>query len=69
VFPQNAWAIRFYEAAGFALDTIPPKSFQLAGLQLQEVRYVRHLDALMVREMKFSSASESCLSGSDSGGL
>jgi ribosomal protein S18 acetylase RimI-like enzyme len=44
VFPQNARAIGFYEAAGFALDTISPKSFQLAGLQLQEVRYVRRLD-------------------------
>jgi RimJ/RimL family protein N-acetyltransferase len=44
VFPQNARAIRFYEAAGFELDTIPSKSFQLAGLQLQEVRYVRQLD-------------------------
>jgi len=45
VFPQNARAIRFYEAAGFALDSVPPKSFQLAGLALQEVRYVCHLNA------------------------
>ena len=38
-------AIRFYVAAGFALDSVPPKSFQLAGLALQEVRYVCHLNA------------------------
>lgn len=45
VFPQNTRAIRFYETAGFALDTIAPKSFQLAGLDLQEVRYVCRLNA------------------------
>jgi len=45
VLPQNTRAIRFYEAAGFALDTIAPKSFHLGGLELQEVRYVCHLNA------------------------
>lgn len=45
VFAQNARAIRFYEAAGFARDSIPAKSFQLAGRQVEEVRYVCRLDA------------------------
>lgn len=40
VFPQNARAIRFYQAAGFVADPSPPKNFELGGQQLQEVRYV-----------------------------
>ena len=45
VFPQNSRAIKFYQAAGFVRDSSPPKSFELAGRQLQEVRYVCQLDA------------------------
>jgi ribosomal protein S18 acetylase RimI-like enzyme len=44
VFPQNARAIRFYQAAGFSADLSPPKYFKLGGQQLQEVRYVCQLD-------------------------
>ena len=39
VFPQNERAIRFYRAAGFAADPLPPKSFELGGATLQEMRY------------------------------
>ena len=45
VFPQNARAIKFYEAAGFVADAYPPKTFERDGRQLQEVRYVCQLDA------------------------
>ena len=45
VFPQNSRAIKFYEAAGFAADPRPPKTFERDGRQLQEVRYVCQLDA------------------------
>ena len=44
VFPQNERAIKFYQAAGFAADPSAPKSFELGGQQLQEVRYVCQLD-------------------------
>ena len=44
VFPQNARAIKFYEAAGFVCDRAPPKRFELGGMQLQEVRYACQLD-------------------------
>lgn len=44
VFPQNARAIKFYEAVGFVADSCPPKNFELGGQQLQEVRYVCQLD-------------------------
>jgi ribosomal protein S18 acetylase RimI-like enzyme len=40
VLPQNARAIRFYEAAGFALDASSEKTFDLAGEKHREVRYV-----------------------------
>lgn len=43
VFPQNARAIKFYQAAGFVADSTPPKSFELGGQQHQEVRYVCNL--------------------------
>lgn len=45
VFAQNNRAIKFYQAAGFVADASPPKSFELGGQQLQEVRYVCQLDA------------------------
>ena len=45
VFPQNSRAIKFYQTAGFIRDSSPPKSFELAGRQLQEVRYAYQLDA------------------------
>lgn len=45
VFPQNSRAIKFYQAAGFSHDSVLFKSFEVAGKQLQEVRYVRLLDA------------------------
>lgn len=45
VFQQNVRAIKFYEAAGFARDPAPPKSFELGGRKLLEVRYVCRLDA------------------------
>jgi L-amino acid N-acyltransferase YncA len=44
VFPQNARAIKFYCAVGFVPDPAPPKSFELGGTQLEEVRYVCQLD-------------------------
>jgi len=44
VFPQNARAIKFYQAAGFVADPSPPKNFELGGQKLQEVRYVCQLD-------------------------
>jgi hypothetical protein len=44
VFPQNERAIRFYRAAGFVADPSPPKTVELAGQQLQEVRYASRLD-------------------------
>ncbi len=43
VFPQNARAIKFYEAAGFIADPSPPKTFELGGRQHQEVRYTCQL--------------------------
>ena len=45
VFPQNTRAIKFYRSAGFNCDSSPPKSFELGGKQLQEVRYACQLDA------------------------
>jgi ribosomal protein S18 acetylase RimI-like enzyme len=39
VFPQNERALRFYRNAGFTPDPLPPKSFELGGATLQEVRY------------------------------
>ena len=45
VFPQNSRAIKFYQGAGFIRDSSPPKNFELAGRQLQEVRYTNQLDA------------------------
>ena len=44
VFPQNDRAIKFYRAAGFAHDESEPKTFELGGSQLQEVRFVSQLD-------------------------
>jgi ribosomal protein S18 acetylase RimI-like enzyme len=44
VFPQNHRAIAFYRAAGFVPDGTEPKSFELGGAQLQEVRFVAQLD-------------------------
>ena len=51
VFPQNSRAITFYQAAGFHRDSSPTKSFELAGRQLEEVRYAinsssEHLEGL-----------------------
>lgn len=45
VFPQNERAIRFYRKAGFAWDGRPPKTFELQGQTLQEVRYETDLCA------------------------
>jgi L-amino acid N-acyltransferase YncA len=44
VFPQNDRAIKFYRSAGFTHDGSAPKSFELGGTQLQEVRFVSQLD-------------------------
>ena len=44
VFPQNDRAIKFYHSAGFVHDGSEPKSFELGGTQLQEVRFVSRLD-------------------------
>lgn len=43
VFAQNARAIRFYTAAGFVLDEVPAKTFEIAGQPLEEVRYLCQL--------------------------
>ena len=45
VFQQNARAVKFYEAAGFVRDPSPPKSVELGGRQLIEVRYVCQFDS------------------------
>jgi L-amino acid N-acyltransferase YncA len=44
VFTQNARAIKFYRAAGFAPDLSSVKEFELGGKQLQEIRYTRALE-------------------------
>ena len=44
VFTQNARAIKFYRAAGFAPDLSSVKEFELGGKQLQEIRYARALE-------------------------
>src|SRR5436853_4358232 len=44
VFTQNARAIKFYRAAGFAPDLSSVKEFELGGKQLQEIRYARRLE-------------------------
>jgi ribosomal protein S18 acetylase RimI-like enzyme len=43
VFPQNDRAITFYRAAGFVPDGTEPKTFELGGTQLQELRFVAQL--------------------------
>ena len=43
-FTQNARAIKFYRAAGFAPDLSSVKEFELGGKQLQEIRYARRLE-------------------------
>ena len=44
VFTQNARAIKFYRAAGFAPDLSSVREFELGGKQLQEIRYARRLE-------------------------
>ena len=44
VFTQNARAIRFYRAAGFAPDLSSVKEFELGGEQVSEIRYARALE-------------------------
>lgn len=43
VLAQNERAIRFYGAAGFLHDGVPPKSLEMGGAQLQELRMVTRL--------------------------
>jgi L-amino acid N-acyltransferase YncA len=45
VFLENEQAIRFYQSVGFVADNLPPQQFELAGRQVQEVRYVCRIDA------------------------
>lgn len=40
VFTQNTRAIKFYRAAGFVRDAVPPKTFEIAGQPREEVRYI-----------------------------
>lgn len=44
VLAQNERAIKFYHSAGFARDGSAPKSVEIGGTQLQEVRFVAQLD-------------------------
>jgi L-amino acid N-acyltransferase YncA len=44
VFTQNARAIKFYRAAGFAPDLSSVKEFELGGKRVQEMRYARALE-------------------------
>ncbi len=44
VISTNVRAIRFYLGAGFVPEPDSPKTFELGGVQLQEVRYVFNLD-------------------------
>jgi ribosomal protein S18 acetylase RimI-like enzyme len=41
VIAGNARAARFYERAGFVLEPESRKSFELGGISLEELRYVR----------------------------
>jgi ribosomal protein S18 acetylase RimI-like enzyme len=42
VIAGNERAVRFYERAGFVVEAESRKSFELGGVTLQELRYVRH---------------------------
>ena len=44
VIANNERAIRFYRAAGFVPEFNSLKAFELGGMQVNEVRYVHHLD-------------------------
>ena len=44
LFTQNARAIRFYRAAGFAPDLASVKEFEVGSEQVQEIRYARALE-------------------------
>ena len=46
VISGNERAINFYTAAGFNPDPASAKAFELGGVQLHEVRYVRKLSQL-----------------------
>lgn len=45
VIAANLRAIDFYVAAGFVVDTGPPKHVTLGGAQVEELRYVQSLHA------------------------
>lgn len=40
VFPQNERGIKFYHSVGLVHDGAAPKSFELGGVQLEEVRFI-----------------------------
>jgi ribosomal protein S18 acetylase RimI-like enzyme len=42
VIAGNERAVRFYERAGFVVDPESRKSFELGGVTVEELRYVRH---------------------------
>lgn len=43
VIVGNERAIRFYESAGFAIDPGAPLTFELGGVQLEEIRMLQQL--------------------------
>jgi len=43
VFSRNERALRFYRSIGFALDAIAPRTFELGGATVEEVRLVAPL--------------------------
>jgi ribosomal protein S18 acetylase RimI-like enzyme len=45
VLAQNARAIRFYQAAGFAMDHASAKTFELGGVWVEEIRFSGRLQA------------------------
>jgi ribosomal protein S18 acetylase RimI-like enzyme len=45
VFPENERAGRFYKSLGFQIEPGSVKEFELGGVALNEVRYVRTIDA------------------------
>ena len=44
-FPENKRACRFYDRLGFEVDATSHKQFTLGGAQMNEMRYVRRIEA------------------------
>lgn len=44
VFADNARALRFYQKVGFQVEADKPQTFEMGGVQVQELRCVQRLD-------------------------